>query len=189
MNRAKQLPERILMTALLTQRKSKTKSEVANFSDNSGRKTLSPQESNTGKEQNKDLCPQHMSETRDEVTGKKDLANEQQNILCEKFDGNWLDYREAKWGNWLEKKPWPLKPAEVLLQGCTALWGISHSSQLCAIRELAEEASPRLSKNSTIYGKEFWAQHCTSEDNTSDGLHLDPVPRIITLWNQLFTSS
>lgn len=47
--------------------KSKTKSEEANFSDTSGRKILSPQQSNVGKEWNKGLCPQHMSETRDEV--------------------------------------------------------------------------------------------------------------------------
>lgn len=27
------------------------------------------------------------------------------NILCDTFGGGWLDYREAKWANWLEKKP------------------------------------------------------------------------------------
>lgn len=40
---------------------------------------------------------------------KNDLANELQNILCDTFDEGCLDYREAKWGNWLENKPWPLK--------------------------------------------------------------------------------
>lgn len=31
------------------------------------------------------------------------------NILCDTFDGSWLEYGEAKRENWLEKKPWPLK--------------------------------------------------------------------------------
>lgn len=48
--------------------KSKTKSEEANFSDISGRK-ISPQQSNIEKEKNEGLCPQYMSETRDEVIG------------------------------------------------------------------------------------------------------------------------
>ncbi|KAJ7396420.1 hypothetical protein BTVI_145394 [Pitangus sulphuratus] len=39
------------------------------------------------------------------------------------------------------------KPVKVLLKGCTALWGISHSSQLCVIGELAEEASAPSSKS------------------------------------------
>ena len=41
--------------------------------------------------------------------GKNYLAHELQNNLCATFDGVWLDYREAKQGNWPEKKPWPLK--------------------------------------------------------------------------------
>lgn len=41
--------------------------------------------------------------------GKNDLANELQNILCDTSDGSCMDYREAKWGNGLEKKSWPLK--------------------------------------------------------------------------------
>lgn len=37
------------------------------------------------------------------------MSNININILCETFDGSWLDYREAKRGNSLEKKLWPLK--------------------------------------------------------------------------------
>lgn len=40
-----------------------------------------------------------------------------------------------------------LQPVEVLLKVCAALWGIGHSSQLCVICELAEEASSRASKS------------------------------------------
>lgn len=41
--------------------------------------------------------------------GKNYLAHELQNNLCDTFGGVWLDYGEAKWGNWPEKKPWLLK--------------------------------------------------------------------------------
>ena len=40
----------------------------------------------------------------------------------------------------------PVQSVEVLLQGCTALWGISHSSQLAVTSELAEEGSAPSSK-------------------------------------------
>lgn len=40
-----------------------------------------------------------------------------------------------------------LHPVEIVLKGCTALWGISHSFQLCVIGEVTEEASASSSKS------------------------------------------
>lgn len=44
--------------------------------------------------------------------GKNYLAHELQNSLCDTSDGVWLDYGEAKQGNWPENKPWPLKTSK-----------------------------------------------------------------------------
>lgn len=42
------------------------------------------------------------------IGGKRCLAHELQNNLCDTFDGAWWDHGEDKQENWPEKKPWPL---------------------------------------------------------------------------------
>lgn len=72
-----------------------------------------------------------------------------------------------------------LQPAKVPPKGCTALWVIGLSSQLCGISQLAEEAPASSSKFKDKLNTgpriEPWR---TSSSVTS--LQLEPVPLIMT---------
>lgn len=72
------------------------------------------------------------------------------------------------------------QPAEILLRGCTALWSIGHSSQLCVVTELEDASSP---SSRSFINKLNNAGPSTEPLGTPlvTGLKLDPVSMIMTL--------
>lgn len=72
-----------------------------------------------------------------------------------------------------------LQPVTILLKGCTAFQGISHSSQLGVVTELAEAASASSSKS--LMHKLNNSGHSTDPWGTVTGLQQEPVPSMRTL--------